>query len=180
MSSRGEGEMNYGNRGMAFEEIIEYSNRMYEKQGLAVIDKRPTPVKVIKSHGSRVLSGYFEKKSTVDFDGVYRGKAIYFEAKSTKVLTRFDLKNIHDHQYEHLEKCHKNGALTFFLVSFEKQHKEYLLPFTALLPYWKEYKNPVGKKSMSITDFDIHAYEVHSGRVPLDYLAVVDEVWNIA
>lgn len=179
MSSRGEGEMNYGNRGMAFEEFIECTNQMYESKGIAVINKRPTPVKVTRSQGSRVISGFFEKQSTVDFDGVYRGRAIVFEAKSTKNPTRFDLCKLPDHQYEHLAKCHKNGAVAFLLVSFEKQKKEYLLPYTALRPYWTEYKKPVGKRSMSILDFDVHAYEVDAGRVPLDYLAVVDQVWDI-
>ncbi|MFW5438835.1 Holliday junction resolvase RecU [Paenibacillus apiarius] len=164
---------------MPFEQLIEYTNNLYESKEIAVINKRPTPVKVTRSVGSKVMAGFFEKQSTVDFDGVYQGRAIVFEAKSTKNPTRFDLCNLPDHQYEHLEKCHKRGAIAFILISFEKQQKEYLLPYTALRPYWIEYKKPVGKRSMSILDFDIHAYEVNSGRVPLDYLKVVDEVWGL-
>ncbi len=61
---------------------------------MALINKRPTPVKVLKSKGGRVLNGFYEAKSTVDYDGVYKGRAIAFEAKSTEKDTRFDLKNI--------------------------------------------------------------------------------------
>ena len=30
---------------------------------------------------------------------------------------------------------------------------------------------------MNILDFDIHAYEVEPGEVPVDYLKVVKELW---
>ncbi len=57
-----------------------------------VINKRPTPVKVLKSKGGRVLNGFYEVKSTVEYNGVYKGRAIAFEAKSTENATKFDLK----------------------------------------------------------------------------------------
>ncbi|AHM65122.1 prfA [Paenibacillus polymyxa SQR-21] len=82
----------YGNRGMGFEGLIDFSNERYEHLNLAVINKRPTPVKVTKSKGSKVLAGYFEKASTVDYDGAYRGRAIAFEAKSIQTMPNFPLK----------------------------------------------------------------------------------------
>ncbi|EEM92647.1 Recombination protein U (Penicillin-binding protein-related factor A) [Bacillus thuringiensis IBL 200] len=48
--------MGLGNRGMAFEIIINLANEMYQRGGVALINKRPTPVKVLKSKGVRVLS----------------------------------------------------------------------------------------------------------------------------
>lgn len=87
-----------GNRGMAFEATINLVNQLYKSRKIAIINKRPTPVKVLKSKGTKVLSGYFEEKSTVDYDGVYRGRPIYFEAKSVQTVTRFDLSNLHQHQ----------------------------------------------------------------------------------
>lgn len=168
--------INYGGRGMAFEELLNYSNLVFESKGLADIHKRSTPVKVTKSSGSRVLAGFFESKSTVDYDGVYRGRALFFEAKSTAELDRFDLKNISDHQYGHLEKCYGFGAICFVLVEFRKHRKTYLLPFTALRAY-KTAALQGGRKSMTMDNFEVDAYEVPSGRVPLDYLAAVDRVW---
>lgn len=165
-----------GNRGAAFENLINYTNESYEHRGVAVINKRSTPVKVTRSKGTKVLAGFFEAKSTVDYDGIYRGRAVFFEAKSTQELDRFDLKNVEDHQYEHLEKCHKFGALCFILVEFRKQRKTYLLPFTALRAYKVEASRG-GRKSMTLDNFEIDAFEVRTGRVPLDYLAAVDRVW---
>lgn len=38
--------MGLGNRGMAFEMLINLANEMYQRRGVALINKRPTPVKV--------------------------------------------------------------------------------------------------------------------------------------
>ncbi|WP_416809021.1 Holliday junction resolvase RecU [Bacillus thuringiensis] len=84
--------MGLGNRGMVFEMLINLANEMYQRGGVALINKRPTPVKVLKSKGGRVLNGFYEAKSTVDYDGVYKGRAIAFEAKSTEKDTRFENK----------------------------------------------------------------------------------------
>ncbi|MNO22837.1 Holliday junction resolvase RecU [compost metagenome] len=168
--------MGQGNRGAAFENLINYTNDSYEHRGVAVINKRSTPVKVTKSSGTKVLAGFYEARSTVDYDGVYRGHALFFEAKSTAELDRFDLKNIAQHQYEHLEKCHGFGAICFVLVEFRKHRKTYVLPFTALRSYITAASKG-GRKSMTLDNFEVEAYEVRTGRVPLDYLAAVDRVW---
>ncbi len=54
--------MGLGNRGMAFEMLIKLANEMYQRGGVALINKRPTPVKVLKSKGGRVLNGFYEAK----------------------------------------------------------------------------------------------------------------------
>ncbi|EEK47562.1 Recombination protein U (Penicillin-binding protein-related factor A) [Bacillus cereus ATCC 10876] len=56
--------MGLGNRGMAFEKLINLANEMYQRGGVALINKRPTSVKVIKSKGSQVIKGFYEAKST--------------------------------------------------------------------------------------------------------------------
>ncbi|PEB83666.1 recombinase RecU [Bacillus cereus] len=56
--------MGLGNRGMAFEMHINLANKMYQRGGVALINKRPTPVKVLKSKGGRVLNGFYEAKTT--------------------------------------------------------------------------------------------------------------------
>lgn len=171
--------ISYGNRGMAFEQLIDYSNRMYDNKGIAVINKRPTPIKILNITGNRV-NGCLEKPSTVDYDGTYQGLSIVFEAKSVSLLDRFDFKNLHDHQVEYLAKCHKQGAISFLLVEFLKHRKVYLLPYAALKPYWEAQSSKVrGSKSLSLETFDIHGYQVDAGRVPLDYLSVVVKVWKL-
>lgn len=59
-----------GNRGMHFENFINPLNEMYQRGRVALINKRPTPVKVLKSSDGHVLNGFYKAKSTVDYDGV--------------------------------------------------------------------------------------------------------------
>ncbi|PEL17594.1 Holliday junction resolvase RecU [Bacillus wiedmannii] len=168
--------MGLGNRGMAFEKLINLSNEMYQREGVALINKRPTPVKVLKSAGGRVLNGFYEAKSTVDYDGVYKGRAVAFEAKSTQSLTRFDLSNIAQHQLDYLEKAEKMGAVCFFLIEFSKDQTVFLVPTSVVQSYVRMSHQPNGKKSISRADFDIYGYLVEqTERAPVDYLQYIDE-----
>ena len=168
--------MALGNRGMHFEKLINLSNEMYQREGVALINKRPTPVKVIKSRGNQVTNGFYEAKSTIDYDGVYKERAIAFEAKSTKSLTRFDLSNIAQHQLDYLEKAGKMGAVCFFLIEFSKDHTIFLVPASVIQSYVRMSHQPNGKKSISRADFDIYGYLVdQTEQAPVDYLQYIDE-----
>lgn len=170
--------MYHGNRGMAFEKLINAANIQYENGGVALIHKRPTPVKVLKTEGSRVF-GAFESKSTVDYDGVYKGRAIYFEAKSVKGR-RFKLDNLHDHQMQHLEKAHKLGAICFLLIEFSDSKTIYFVPYTMMRFYFNKAKSKdfkKGDKSIPQEDFDVYAEDVKSSiRSLVDYLINVDKI----
>ncbi|PFJ08530.1 Holliday junction resolvase RecU [Bacillus cereus] len=169
--------MGQGNRGMAFEMLINLVNEMYQRRGVALINKRPTPVKVLKSKGGRVLNGFYEAKSTVDYDGVYKGQSIAFEVKSTESPTRFDLKNIAQHQLDYLEKAEKMGAICFFLIEFSKDKSVFVVSLSVIQSYVRMSQQPKGKKSIPRADFDIYGYLVNqTERAPVDYLQYVDEV----
>lgn len=177
MKSRPSG--NHARRGMGFEGLIEYSNQIYLQRDIAVINKRPTPVKVINMTGGRITYAVFEKPSTVDFDGIYKGRPIQFEAKSTQELTRFDLKNVEQHQVDHLARCHKHGGICFLLIEFAKHGTVYLIPYETFLHYWYNRKPGVkGTQSISLSDMEVNAYEVREGHVPVDFLEVVDRIWG--
>ncbi len=145
---------------------------MYQLGGVALINKRPTPVKVLKSKNGRVLNGFYEVKSTVDYDGVYKGRAIVFEAKSTENLGRFDLKNIAQHQLDYLEKA----EICFFLIEFSKDQVIFLVPASVIQSYVRMSQQPKGKKSIPRADFNIYGYLVEqTEHAPVDYLQYVDE-----
>ncbi|GAB3801559.1 Holliday junction resolvase RecU [Virgibacillus kimchii] len=164
-----------GKRGQAFEYTLDYTNQVYAQKGLALINKRPTPVKVIKSKGTRVLSGFYEKKSTVDFDGVYNGRAIYFEAKSTKEKS-LPLAMIAEHQVKHLNDVEKQGAISFLIVEMKALGDVFLIPNNMVQKYIRKAKNG-GRKSISMDDLEVYAFLVESKNgVPLDYLSVVDRL----
>ncbi|PEQ09131.1 Holliday junction resolvase RecU [Bacillus toyonensis] len=168
--------MGQGNRGMAFEKLINLSNEMYQCEGVALINKRPTPVKVLKMVYGRVKDGYYESKSTVDYDGVYKGRAVAFEAKSTNEINRFDLKNITQHQLDYLKQAEKMGAICFFLIGFSKDQSVFAVPLSVIQSYIRISQQPKGKKSIPRADFDIFGYLVEqTERAPIDYLQYVDK-----
>ena len=164
-----------GKRGQAFENTLDYTNQIYSRQARCLIHKRPTPVKVLKSKGTRVLSGFFESKSTVDYDGIYKGRAIVYEAKST-AEKRFNLKLLHDHQIEYLQAAEKQGAISFLIVEMRAISSVLIIPNGMLQKYLKDAKSG-GRKSIPMDDLEVYGYPVKSQNgVPLDYLSVVDQL----
>ena len=118
------------NRGMDLESDINLSNEWYRDQDIAVITKRPTPINIVKvdySHGARITDAYFEKQSTTDYNGIYKGRYIDFEAKNTKSKTSFPLANIEKHQIEHLKRVIRHGGIAFFIIQFQARQEVYLL-----------------------------------------------------
>ncbi|MBP3950314.1 Holliday junction resolvase RecU [Bacillus suaedae] len=168
-------KVNYGNRGMAFEQLINIVNEQYLVQDIALINKRPTPVKVLKSRGTRVLKGYYEDRSTVDYDGTYTARSVAFEAK-TVGEKRFDLKNLKTHQMQSLFNTNMHGGISFLLIEIRPVYKVFYVPFDLIRRYWKDAALG-GRKSIPLEDLERYAYEVKQGRgVLLDYLAVLDRI----
>ena len=98
----------YGNRGMDLEADISLSNEFYRQNDKAIIYKKPTPITICKvEYRSRreaiIKEAYFKTPSTTDYNGIYKGKYIDFEAKETKTKS-FPLINIHKHQIDHLQR----------------------------------------------------------------------------
>ena len=87
-------------RGMSLEKDINETNNYYDLKNIAIIYKKPTPIKVVNVEypKAKIKEAYFTVPSTTDYNGIYKGKYIDFEAKETKSLTSFPLNNIHKHQ----------------------------------------------------------------------------------
>lgn len=129
------------NRGMNLEEDINLSNDWYKDQQIALITKRPTPINVVKvdyTKGARITDAYFEKQSTTDYNGVYKGKYIDFEAKNTKSKTSFPLNNIEKHQIEHLKNVILHGGIAFFIIQFQSLDEVYLLDASFVIHFWEK------------------------------------------
>jgi recombination protein U len=162
---------------MSFENAIEVSNRMYFEKGLAAVSKRPTPVRVVSNKAGRI-TGFFEKPSTVDYDGTLPGgRSIVFEAKQSK-KPRFDLSNMEQHQVDYLAKCHDLGAISFVLIELLTIRTVYLMPYQSFRYFWDKRKSGRGSASISLDDFAVHGWEVKTGKVPVDYLPVVQSLWG--
>lgn len=119
------------NLGQAFERLIERTNKQYQLKNRALISKIPTPLKPVRK-GEEFVGAFYEKKSGVDFQGVYNGRAIAFDAKSTKETTRFPLDNIADHQIKFLKQWQDQGGISFLLIEFAKRREVYYISSISL------------------------------------------------
>jgi recombination protein U len=168
--------MTHANRGAGLEALINHTNEVYRARGWAVVHKRPTPVAIVRTRGTQIVSAYLEAKSTVDYEGVYRGRSLQFEAKSTRESSRFPLSNFHAHQIEHMRACLNQGAIVFAIVEFARDNERLYVPARLILDAWDRWKAG-GKASIPREDLEAQCYEIRSGRgVAVDYLAVVDRL----
>ena len=165
------------NRGMSLEEDINLSNEYYRDNEIALIHKRPTPINIVKvdySKGARITDAYFEKQSTTDYNGVYKGKYIDFEAKNTKSTTAFPLSNISEHQIIHLKNVIKHGGIAFFIISFQMKDEIYLLDASFVIDFW--YNAP--RKSIPYDVFKKEGVLIRQDYTPrLHYIEAVDALY---
>lgn len=163
---------NYGNRGMTLEFDLNETNNYYLEKDIAVIYKKPTPIQVVETNFEKITKAYFKQPSTTDYNGIYKGYYIDFEAKETTSKTSFPLSNIHKHQIIHLKRIVKHGGIGFLIVRFTMLDKTYLLFAKDFIKYCET----TNKKSIPISYFEESGYEIILKLNPrLDYLEIVDK-----
>ncbi|EGC23691.1 Holliday junction resolvase RecU [Streptococcus sanguinis] len=172
------GMINFANRGMSFEKMINESNNYYLSRGLAVIHKKPTPIQIVKvdyPHRSRakIVEAYFRQASTTDYSGVYKGHYIDFEAKETRQKKSMPMKNFHSHQIEHMEAVLEQKGICFVLLHFSSLKETYLLPASYLIEF---YKIDMGGKSMPLSYIQEHGYSIEMQQLPsIPYLEIIEQ-----
>lgn len=170
-----DGKSSQANRGMRLEENINLSNEYYLRNNIAVIYKKPTPIKVLHivntlSGSTKIDDAHFLTPSTTDYNGIYRGKYIDFEAKETKSKTLFPLASIHNHQLEHLKKVAQHGAIAFIIISFTSLSETYLIDQKIVNDYVDS-----GLKSLPLKDIKDKGHLIKEEYIiPLNYLKIVD------
>lgn len=164
----------YANRGKFLETYIDAANVTYEVRDIALIHKVATPVHVNKLNDKgRIIDGWFKEKSTVDYEGIYRGRSIAFDAKETEIGTRFPLENIEKHQYIYLEKHHKQKGISFIIVFFTAKQETYVLRFEDLKK-WVEAAKSGERKSIPYEWFKKNCNLVLPERgIVMDYLSAL-------
>lgn len=169
----------YANRGMNLENDISISNSYYLNNDIAVIYKKPTPITISRvDYPSRleavIKEGYFKTPSTTDYNGIYKGKYIDFEAKETKNKTSFPLHNIHNHQIKHLEKIHNHGGIGFIIVRFTSLDETYLLTIEKLISFLKNNN----RKSIPLEYFKKNGRIIKTKWEPrVDYIEIINELF---
>lgn len=167
------------NRGMDLEADIIESNKFYLDTNQALIYKRPTPIGIVKvdyQNGARIKDAFFQEKTTTDFNGVFQGRYVDIEAKSTKNKTSFPLSNITKHQIEHLKRVIQHDGLAFFIVEFTHHEKTFILKAQSIID-WMENEQ---RKSIPYDKFFELGREIKRGYLPrLDYLEYIREINSI-
>lgn len=165
--------INYGNRGMALEEDINLTNEYYKEKHIALIYKKPIPIKVLKvtPDKMRIQEAFYEKKSTLDYSGIYKEKYIEFDAKETNSKTSFPISNIHIHQIEHIKNVIEYGGIAFLIVRFNLQNKTYILMGKDLI----EFLDTNERKSIPLSYFEQNCKSVEFKLRPrIDYLSQIE------
>jgi recombination protein U len=164
-------------RGMNLEEDLNESNRAYLEQDIAVIYKEPTPIQIVKFDYPRraaatIVEAYYQKPSTTDYNGLYRGHYIDFEAKETKV-DYFPFKNISEHQILHLERVLKHGGIAFLMLAFTSREEVYLIDASYVTASYRK-----DEKKITYVQAQTYGHLVRQGFAPrLHYLEILDEYY---
>lgn len=169
-------QINYGNRGMDLEDLLNKSNQYYLDSNRAIIYKKPTPITISQvSYSNKekmITKAFFRTPSTLDYNGIYKGKYIDFDAKETKNVTSFPLANLHEHQYQHIKRIIEHGGISFLIISMNNSFY-YLDGFDII-----NFIENNSRKSIPwsyICDKGILIEQKINPR--LDYLSVIDKLY---
>ena len=168
----------YKNRGMNLESDLNLNNSYYIENNIAFIYKKPTPIKVVKASynesGNRVIKeAYYSEPSTTDYNGIYKGHYIDFEAKETKNIKGFPISNIHPHQIKHLRNILSQNGICFLIIRFTNLEETYLLKAIDFLNYIDNIK----KSYVSIEYIKEKGYLIKEKLLKrIDYLEIIDNM----
>jgi recombination protein U len=177
-----EKKVSYSNRGMTLEEDINETNQYYLVNGIAVIHKKPTPVQIVDVHypqrsAAVIKEAYFKQPSTTDYNGLYKGRYIDFEAKETKNKTSFPLQNLHTHQINHMKQVDEQDGIAFILIRFASTEEIFFMKFNELFKYWERMERG-GRKSIKKEEIEEDGAKIGLGLYPrIDYLKTVQSLY---
>ena len=163
----------YSNRGMDLENLINKTNEYYLDTNQAVIYKKPTPIGIVKGNYTKITEAYFKTQSTLDYNGLYKGKYIEFEAKETKCKTSFPLKNIHEHQIKHIKKIIEHKGICFIILMMNGLY--FLIKGEDIINYIENND----RKSIDYDYILKNGHTLKENYNGLNYLEIVDKLYNV-
>jgi recombination protein U len=117
-----------GLRGSTLEDLINRTNEKYLENGLALIQKIPTPI------------------TPINIDKESRHITLAY-------VDTFALQNIHEHQVEFMKNFEKQGGIAFFLLYYSHRDLLYYLRLAELLVFWDRAVEG-GRKSFRFEELD--------------------------
>ncbi|MGB4985683.1 MAG: Holliday junction resolvase RecU [Erysipelotrichaceae bacterium] len=170
--------ISFSNRGMNLEDDINQTNAYYLNHNIAVVNKKPTPIQIVEvdypcRNKAEITKAYFKTPSTTDYNGVYQGYYLDFEAKETHSKTSFALSLLHKHQLDHFKAVIQQNAIAFVIIRFTKIDQTYLVMVKHILSF---IANDT-KKSLSLSWINEHGYLLQSNYQPrLDYITAIKAI----
>lgn len=154
------------------EAIINDANNYYLNNSVACIYKKYTPIGIVNvknEKGNKIITkAYFKEISTLDYNGVYRGYYIEFDAKQTLNKTSFPLSNISNHQIDHIKNVINQNGIIFLIIEINKSY--YLLDGIKLIKFIENEK----RKSIPNIYFEKNCIKINFKNSILDYIKSVD------
>lgn len=166
-------------RGMSLEHDINMACQYYLANESANIHKKPTPITVVNveypsRNKAKITEAYFKVPSTTDYNGIYRGRYIDFEAKECRSKTSFPFTSIHAHQIKHLKSVNKHGAIAFIIIRMVHYDMDYLIPFTDFIDFFETTK----RRSLPYSWIREKGHLIKKRiMIPCDFIKTVDEVY---
>lgn len=168
--------------GMLFENALNQSNEYYRTKDIAYIYKKPTPIQVVKvdypsRSQAKITEAYYRTPSTTDYNGIYKGRYIDYEAKESNVNS-FSFTHIFEHQIKHLVDINRHGGIAFVFIYFKAMDDAIIIDIKDFYKLYLDSINNNGRKSIPYTTAKEIGYSVKKGYAPsFDYLKVIDEVY---
>ena len=158
------------------ENIINETNSYYVSTDKALIFKKPTPIKVINviypNNKAVIDKAVFDHISTLDYNGLYKGKYIEFDAKESKNKMSFPLSNIKEHQLVHIKSVIRHNGIAFLIIFMCNEF--YLFKGETLIEFIKNNN----RKSIPFEFIKKNGYKINEKFIPrLDYLKIVDDIY---
>ncbi len=168
--------VSHSNRGMNLEDMLNKSNKYYLDNDMAVIYKKPTPIGIVdvsyNDHHKVIKKAYFKEQSTLDYNGLYKGKYIEFDAKETLNKTSFPLSNIHEHQTKQIRAVIKHQGIAFLLIKMNEKY------FILTGEDYLSFIDNNDRKSIPYSYIEEKGYIVEEKyNPPLDYLKGLENIY---
>lgn len=151
--------------GKNFENHIETICEIYKMNKIAIIEKTPEPLKVLKHMENGHFDAIFTTSAQPDFKGtIYGGKTIVFDAKFTEA-DRVRYQILSDYQREILEKYKEFGAMAFILVGFMNGSI-----YKIDIEVWNKMKEIFGRKYIMQEELENDLYKIKNKNGMIDFL----------
>lgn len=170
---------NHSSRGTSLEDDLNASNQYYKDQKTALIYKKPTPIQVVRvdyptRNRAKITEAYYRTPSTTDYNGLYKGHYIDFEAKQTQNPNLFPKYLVQSHQISHLKMVHDQGGIGFFIIRFTSHKETFLVDAMDLI----QAHETIVAKSIPYSWFKEHGIVLREGLYPrIHYLEAVDKLY---